>query len=269
MATNMIAIPAPRGGVPRTFWAICVRDFFVLSREAPGFLIQVALQPLFLAFIFGRVLPQIGLARPSLAVVLLPGLVGLTAVLTALQSVALPMVLEFGYTKEIEDRLLAPLPVALVGVQKIVGAAVRGVLGAAIVLPLAWLIMGWNSVQLQGDHILRFHLFLVLGALLGSTLGLTLGTLVEPRHINVVFTLVFVPLFFTGCVQYPWATLDSLEWFKWVTAVNPMTYVSEGLRSSVVPVPHMQPWIAAVVLVAWIAALAVLGIRGFRRRAVD
>jgi ABC-2 type transport system permease protein len=48
-----------------------------------------------------------------------------------------------------------------------------------------------------------------------------------------------------------------------------MTYASEGLRSSLVTVPHMQPWIAALALAAWIVALGVLGVRGFRRRAVD
>jgi ABC-2 type transport system permease protein len=254
---------------PRAFLAICGRDLFVWARDLPGFVIQVALQPLFLAFIFGRVLTELGLATPALREVLLPGLVGLTAVMTALQGIALPLVLEFGYTKEIEDRLLAPLPVALVAVQKVVVGALRGIAGALLVLPLAWAIMGWSSVDVRGDHIPRFVLFLVLAALLGSSLGLAIGTSVDPRKINIVFTLVFVPLFFTGAVQYPWATLGALEWFKVVCAFNPLTYANEGLRSSLVDVPHMQPWIAALVLAGSIATLTTLGVRGFRRRAVD
>ena len=266
MATAAVAA---RPSAPRAFLAICGRDVFVWLRELPSFLIQVGLQPLFLAFIFGRVLPKLGLAAPSLREVLLPGLVGLTALMTALQGIALPMVLEFGFSKEIEDRLLAPLPTAAVALQKIAIGTVRGLAGALFVLPLAWAIMGWSSVHVRGDHILRFALFLVLASLLGASLGLAIGTAVEPRQINIVFTLVFVPLFFTGCVQYPWANLDSLEWFKVLTAFNPLTYAAEGLRSSLVHVPHMQPWIAALVCAAWIVALAALGVRGFRKRAVD
>jgi ABC-2 type transport system permease protein len=256
--------------VPRTFVAICWRDVFVVLRELPSFLVQVLLQPLFLAFVLGRVLPELGLATPAFASVLLPGVVGFTVLLTALQGIAMPLVLEFGYTKEIEDRLLAPLPVSLVAVQKLAIAALRGIVGGLVVLPLAWAIMGFGTVHASGDHVARFALFVVLASLLGATLGLALGTSVQPKYIQIVFTVVFTPLFFTGCVQYPWATLGKLEWFKIVTLFNPMTYASEGLRSALVPaVPHMQPWIAALVVAGASVVFSWLGLRGFRRRAVD
>ena len=77
-----------------------------------------------------------------------------------------------------------------------------------------------------------------------------LGTLVTPKRINIVFSLVFTPLLFTGCSQYPWPSLDKLPWFQVVTACNPMTYVSEGLRAALVPsVPHIAPWVCILVLV--------------------
>jgi ABC-2 type transport system permease protein len=255
---------------PRTFLAICWRDIFVVGREFPAFLVQVLLQPLFLAFVLGRVLPELGLASPQFSSVLLPGIVGFTVLLTSLQGIAMPLVLEFGYTKEIEDRLLAPLPVAGVALQKISVAAVRGLVGGLLVFPLAWAIMGFDNVHLSGAHVPRFVLFVVLAALFGSTLGLTLGTAVQAKHVQVIFTVVFTPLFFTGCIQYPWATLDSLRWFQIVTLFNPVTYVSEGVRSALVPaVPHMQPWIAALVVAGSAAVFSYLGIRGFGRRAVD
>jgi ABC-2 type transport system permease protein len=261
---------APRGGAARTFLAIGLRDLVVVRRELPSVLMQTAMQPLFLAFVLGRVLPELGLARPRFAEVLLPGIVGLTLVLTALQAVALPLVLEFGYTKEIEDRLLAPLPVTLVGVEKIVIAALRGLVGGLVIYPIARLIIGWDEVSVSSDHVLGFALFCVLASLLGSSLGLLLGTLVPPKHISVMFAIIFTPVVFTGCIQYPWAALEPLEWFKIVTLFNPLTYASEGLRSSLVPhVPHMQSWVAAVGACGWIAAFVVLGLRGFRRRAVD
>jgi len=110
----------------------------------------------------------------------------------------------------------------------------------------------------------------VLGSMLGASLGLVLGTLVKPNRINIVFSLVFTPLLFTGCSQYPWPSLDKLPWFQVITACNPMTYVSEGLRAALVPsVPHIAPWICLLVLAASLSVLLTIGARGFIRRSID
>ena len=80
-------------------------------RSGGGFLAQALLQPIFYLFIFGRVLPEIGAAPARLRRrSCCPASSALTLVLTALQNTALPLVIEFSFTKEIEDRLLAPLP---------------------------------------------------------------------------------------------------------------------------------------------------------------
>ena len=97
-----------------------------------------------------------------------------------------------------------------------------------------------------------------------------MGTLVPPQRITLLFSLVFTPLLFTGCSQYPWPQLDQIRWFQIVTACNPMTYVSEALRGAMVPhVPHIQPWICIVVLIFSVSVLMAVGLRGFYRRAID
>ena len=53
-------------------------------------------------------------------------MVGLAIIFQGVQSVALPLVTEFGYSKEIEDRVLAPLPVSLVAIEKIVAGMLQG-----------------------------------------------------------------------------------------------------------------------------------------------
>jgi ABC-2 type transport system permease protein len=62
------------------------------------FLAQVVLQPLFLVLVFGRVLTDLGFTRPGYTEVLFPGIVAMTAVLTALQSTAFPLVIDFSFT---------------------------------------------------------------------------------------------------------------------------------------------------------------------------
>jgi ABC-2 type transport system permease protein len=252
----------------RAFSAVLYRDVYVTGKELPAFLAQVILQPLFLLFVFGKVLGSLGYTQHGYANLLFPGLLALTAVITAMQTLAFPLVAEFGWTREIEDRLLAPMPTSFVAAEKVVFAILRSVAATLIMVPVGILVLG--SIPWRWSGLPLFVGGLVLGALVGAGFGLLLGTAVQPQRINLVFSLVFTPLLFTGCSQYPWPSLARLRWFQVVTAANPMTYVSESLRGALVPqVPHVQPWICVVVLVGSVAVLLALGVRGFYRRAID
>jgi ABC-2 type transport system permease protein len=219
-------------------------------------------------FVFGKVLATIGATQPGYSDLLFPGLLALTAVLTAMQTLAFPLVAEFGWTKEIEDRLLAPMPTSYVAAEKVLFAVLRSLVATLIMIPVGIVILGSIPWRWQGFPL--FVVGLLLGALVGAGFGLLLGTLVQPQRINLLFSLVFTPLLFTGCSQYPWPKLAQIRWFQIVTACNPMTYVSESLRGALVPeVPHIPPWICLVVLVFSVSVLLTVGLRGFYRRAID
>ena len=258
----------PAASPGRAFLAVLWRDLYVTGRELPVFLAQVVLQPLFLLFVFGKVLSDLGFTQPGYTRVLFPGILALTAVVTGLQSTAFPLVIDFSFTKEIEDRLLAPLPVGMVAVEKVVFASLRALLAALVMLPIGVWVLG--SIPWRSSGLPLFATVLLLGCLVGSCLGMIMGTAVPPNRINVMFALILTPLLFTGASQYPWASLEHLRWFQVVTACNPLTYVSEGMRAAMVPdVPHIRPWVSVLVLVVTIVASLAIGIRLFLRRAVD
>jgi len=259
----------PAAAQMRTFWALCERELWVtLRHQSVVFLAQALLQPIFFLFIFGRVLPSIGAASMNFGSLLFPGIMGLTLVLTALQNIALPLVIEFSWTKEIEDRLLAPLPVWAVAVQKMFVAALRAMLVALLLFPLGYLIL--PNFALHDVNWLVLVAILVLGSSAAAAMGLVLGTLVPPQQINFMFAIVLTPLIMTGAAYYPWGTLSNLQWFQAVTLLNPMTYASEGLRSALTPsVPHMEPAIVFLGLGISLIGFGTIGIRGFLRRAVD
>ena len=250
--------------------AIFRRDIVVTSREFWIFLAQVLLQPLATLFIFGRILPDIGMASGNYAKMLMPGIIVLTIVITALQSTSMPLVIEFGWTKEIEDRLLAPLPVTWVGLQKVLFAAARGLIAGIVIFPLGAWIVGPQALNVTTGNIGPIVFYSVMAALVGATIGLTLGTLVGPQQINIMFALILTPMLFTGCTQYPWAELGHLRWFQILTLFNPMTYASEGMRAAMAPnIPHMQPIYSILALIASTLLFGILGLRGFMRRAID
>jgi ABC-2 type transport system permease protein len=265
--TTQAAIPQ-QASMWRGFLSILGRDLYVTGKELPTFLTQVLLQPFFFIFVFGKVLGNLGFTQGGYVDILLPGIISMTVVLTAIQGTALPLVIEFSFTKEIEDRLLAPLPTTMVAVEKIVFAALRGLLAGIVMFPIGWLVLGRLNFDVQPVALV---VFLVLGALTGACLGLVLGTLVPPNRISVMFALVLTPLLFTGAAMYPWATLDSLRWFQIVTLFNPLTYMSEGIRGALIPnlIEHMHAVTAAVALAAAMMVAGAIGIRGFLRRAID
>lgn len=253
----------------RAFFGLVQRDSWnTLRHDLGGFLAQSLLQPLAFLFVFGRVLPEIGAAGPDYGAQLLPGIIALTLVLTGLQNVALPMVIEFSFTKEIEDRLLAPLPVSAVGLEKVVFATLRAIVAAALIIPLGTLILE-NGLDVHDAQWGLFVLLLLFGGFAGSAIGLVLGTIVAPNQINVVFAVALTPLIFTGATFYSWQALSALPWFQVVTLFNPLTYISEGMRAALTDTPHLAGvWIVVGVCVST-AGFLVIGLRGFYRRAID
>src|SRR6266513_271725 len=113
-----------------TMVALLHRDMRVARRELKFFFLRVGIQPILFTFIFGY------------ANALLPGILALSMTLSGMQAVALPLVVEFGWTKEIEDRLLAPISIMGVAVEKIIVGIIQAVIAGLFVLPLAWLMMG-------------------------------------------------------------------------------------------------------------------------------
>ena len=245
------------------------RDLWVTLRTWQTFLAMTLLQPIFFLFVFGRLLPMLGQANSGYGALFLPGIISLTTVLTAMQAVSMPLVIEFGYTKEIEDRLLSPLPVWMVGVQKVVFAAIRGLVAGAMIVPLGRLILGGGfSISLEYWWLLA--IVALLGSMVGASLGLTMGTIVQPAQIGLMFSVVLTPMLFTGCIYFPWAMLDRIRWFQVITCINPITYSSEGFRASLAPgLPHMPVWLIILGQLVFLTLFSYIGIRGFLRKALD
>src|SRR5207248_7349492 len=101
---------------------------------------------------------------------------------------------ELSLTNEIEDRVLAPVPVWAVGAEKIASGAVQAVLAALITFPIVILVHAAGetpSVHVSNWPQLLF--VLVCAALLASAAGLFLGTVVNPRKISLLFAVVVIP----------------------------------------------------------------------------
>jgi ABC-2 type transport system permease protein len=270
--------PAARPGTASlatgAFLAILRRDLLVTGREFVAFIMQAFMQPLFYLFIFGVVLPKVGIASAGYGAVLLPGVVTLTVFLAAVQGVMLPLSLDLGFTREIDDRLLSPAPVSAIVIEKILFATLRGLISAIIIFPLAYLILN-DEYHVRTDTIPLLIGLIVLTAIAGASLGLVMGTVVPAEQIALVFAVLFTPMLFTGCLQYAWHDLHVLRPFQIITLFDPLTYSAEGLRHAMIPdlangqaVSTLPIGWALAGLIGFCALFFALGIRSFRARAI-
>lgn len=252
----------------KTFLALLSRDAHVARRSLVPLLLQTFLQPMLFVFIFGRVMVSSGYMKPEYKSLLLPGIMAISMVFTGVWAVAMPLIGEFQFTHEIEDRLLAPIENHWLAIEKVCFGAAQAVVSGLAVIPAAWLLLR-PGVELNLQSPVMFAAVTLLVALLSASGGLALGCSVGQTQIGLMFSMVLTPMIFFGCTYYPWSALASFPILQKVVLVNPLVYASEGLRGALVPqFPHLPVIAVFLGLVIFDALLLALGLRQFRRKAV-
>jgi len=87
----------------------------------------------------------------------------------------------------------------------------------------------------------------------------------------LMWGFVVLPITFLGGTYYQWTKLAPVQvggvhWLQILVLINPLIYVTEGMRAGLTPVSHMHLFIVYPVLVAFSTVFLALGLRNFRRR---
>ena len=252
-----------------TFYALFGRDVHVARRNLITTMLQTMLQPLMFIFVFGQVMTRSGMMTENIKGMLLPGIMAIAMTMTGVQAVAMPLLAEFQFTREIEDRLLAPIRIEWLAIEKIFTGVLQALISGAVVALPARLILG-SGLGIHTDHLGLFLVVALLVALFSAAGGLTLGCSVGQTHIGLMFSLVLAPMIMFGCAYYPWSALASFPILQKLVLVNPLVYASEGLRGTLVPqYPHISLSVIVVVLGLMDAILVAVGLHRFRSKAVS
>jgi len=271
--TTLAPVRKPMAATRVAFRSLILRDLVVLRKTLKEFIPRTILQPLLLVFVFTYVFPKIGQgvggteAAAGFSTLLVAGVVGIAILMQGIQSVSLPMVQEFGYTREIEDRVLAPMPVWLVAIQKAIWGALSGLFSALLVFPIAAIVPA-TPVSLD----INWWVLLTLAPLacyMCGALGLTFGTRFDPRTVPLLFGIVVIPLTFLGCVYYSWSSLEAIRWLQILVLANPLVYMCEGFRAALTTSSHMSLWAVYGALIGFSVLFTWLGITGFKRRVLS
>jgi len=264
---------APRSQT-RTTWtafrALVARDLTVLDKNLQRFVPSATVQPLLLFFVFTYLFPAIGQtvggddAGERFSATLLPGILAQSILFVGIFSVGMNLILEIE-TDELEDRILAPAPIFTVALAKIVAGALQAFIAALIVFPIAAFLPA-TGIRLSMDWLV-FVTIMPLACVASASLGLALGVIFEPRSGPWLFSVVALPLAFFGAVFYTWDALDPTPIIQYGVLVNPLVYMSEGVRAATVAgIPHMPLLAVYGALLGFTMLFAAVGLRGFRKR---
>ena len=295
VAALITEAPVPQPTLAKTFAAMMAREFRVLRRNAVGTFTRAVMQPLLFVFVFTYVMPKVGggfmfggassaagagaaagaggtaASSVNFATILVPGLMASMLLMQGIMAVTFPLVMEFSWQRTIEDRALAPVPIGVLAAQKIVAGAAQAFIGALIVVPIVLVVHA--AGQAPHVHVTNWPLLVVIlvtASLLTASLGLLLGTIMDPRKMQMLFAVILLPATMLGCVYYPWAALHQIRWLQYLVLVNPMVYMSEGLRAVLTPgAAHMAMWAILAVLVGGTVIFGYLGARTFTRRVLN
>ena len=252
----------------KTFGALLARDAHVARRNAIQLFLQTFLQPLLFVFIFGRVMVGSGYMPQAYKSLLLPGIIAISMTFTGIWAVAMPLIAEFQWTREIEDRLLAPIDMIWIALEKVIAGMLQAVVAGLIVIPLAWLVL--RPLEIHISSPLNFTLIILLVAAFSACGGLALGCSMNQQHIGLMFSLVMTPMIFFGCTYYPWSALTKFPILQKAVLINPLVYASEGLRAMLVPgFPHLSTIAVLAALLFFDVLLLVVGLRQFEKKAIS
>src|SRR5260370_11271735 len=127
-------------------------------------------------------------------------------------------------------------------------------IAATFVLPIARIIMG-PIPGLTFSNLGLLVLVTILSGAAFSAMGLFLGTAIAPQQIGLMFSVILAPMIMFGCTYYPWVGLDRVPVMQYIVLINPLVYVSEGMRAALTPTIRHMP---LAILLAALVAICVL-----------
>jgi len=231
-------------------------------RHDPWEVVTRALQPLLWLTVFGQAVARARLLseQEDYLTFMAPGILAQSVMFTSIfYGLAIIWERDAGILQKI---LVLPVPRASFVTGKALGAGLRALLQAAVVVTVALLL----QVRFHHDlvSLVTCALAVLLGAGVFASLSMLLATLLKTRErfmgIGQVLTM---PLFFASNAIYPIHLMPA--WLQVLAQVNPLTYLVELLRDTLVDGQRfgvIQDWL---VLLAWLVLLQAIVSRRYDR----
>lgn len=250
----------------KTFLQLLNRDMTIFRREYPTKLVDTAFLLFTNVVVFAYFLPQFGMAK-SYGPFILVGSISIFGLFDVIGKVAVRLA-DIEGVQAISYILNLPIK----------PSAVFGYIGLSwaiepfiISLPLFLLgkLLLWDQFSLAAIHYEKALIMLAAGCLFYGYFSLWLtGMMKGTSSLSQLFIRIINPIFMFGCYWYTWKTAYALNPIVgYLSLLNPLTFISEGMRSAVLgPEGYLPFWACFGAIWIFTAVCALDAIRRLRKR---
>jgi ABC-2 type transport system permease protein len=221
-----------------------------------------SVQPLLWLFIFGTALGHtraLTLGKLEYRAYLAPGVMAQAAMFIAI-FFGLAVIWERD-VGQLQRLLATPLPRTAIVLGKAVGACVRALVQALLLLVV--IAVAQIGVRWSVDGVLGTLALLMLGTAGFACMSMLLAAAVKERERFMgIGQLIMMPLFFASSALYPLSLMPG--WLHVVARVNPLTYEVQGLRQMLVGVGGTgEVWLDFFVVFGFFAVMLAAATRAY------
>lgn len=250
------------------FWGVLYRDLLVFRKRIRGNLVRVALQPLFFLIVFGYIMPKIGLFQRGYGSLILPGLVTMSLMSSAMFGVAMTVGLGLYRNKGIRAELQSPITMFEMSVEKVLFGVIQGMFSAVIILIIGMLML--ENIAITPLFFAGFLMLAALTSAIFGCIGLLFGSLFRiPAAMFEASQLFLMPMMFFGATFFPLFRVEEVSTgLYWLLFIFPNTYTNEALRGLLLGMEGLPIWLCFAVLLAFLVVLFLFAWRALTRRVI-
>jgi len=220
-------------GFKTLVWREIYRFFTVFKQTIFPPVISSSLYIFIFGFSLGRRIQEVD-GIPYLTF-LIPGLIMMYIIEGAYANTSSSLFIS-RWANNIEELLVTPLSYV-----EMVFAILLGGLARSFVTALGVYLVSLFFVQIPIAHLGSALFFLIFVSLTFSSVGMIMALFAEEfEHLSIATTFVITPLIFFGGVFHSITMMP--ESLQWLTTLNPMFYMVNGLRYAMLGVSDVPAW---------------------------
>ena len=248
--------------------ALFTRDIFVHNSQISRRIIDALTWSVCVTLVAQYLLPSFGMNNSygSFLVVANIGLWGLFEINTQLAE----FLIEIEEGQNISYLLTLPIATPFIFIKYALGYAYRSWIVSLLIFPVGLMILpNLHHFAFSFSALLKFLLLHALANIFYGFFCLYTASLSpNPGYITTIRSRFIFPLWNLGCANFSWNMLYNVSPLgAYINLLNPMTYILEGLRSTLLPEFNSLPyWNCVVSILCFILVFAYLSIKRLKKR---
>ena len=241
-------------------------DFMVFKQMLKDRCINLTIWMILTITVMGYILPYFGLPK-TFGVFQLGGLLAAIG-LFEMHNNIITMVSDFDGDRIIDYHLTLPIPSWLAILSKGIYFFLVFTFLTIIMIPVGKVLV-WQQLDLAQIGYAKLLLILVVQNIFYAFSALWIaGSLKTIHKVGNVWMRIIFPMFFMGGFQFSWVALNaSLPLISYISLINPMIYITEGVRGAMLgQTGYLNFWICVTAVLLFAGVAIFFGMRTLKKR---